>query len=314
MFRHSKFASLDPSGRQVLTTPKHLIEKGEWGLKSTVLKKIKSPFIQVQHHDNENGLMKYKIATSKVAEVERWKELLPLPVNPHPLPRLLEKEFDSLPNGKSQNDLPPFIREIRAAFNPINLVNASKEKYENAIDRAWKYRKEFKKLVSLGFYTDRQWAHFLKVSVPVGGTYWNKTDEFKHLPVYRTRGFETETLPMPGRILNGLGFREGYAVGLAGYVAFLPLKHVPSYLGSLGMVERSQIYQFYPVASRITKNGAAEIIVSLEAPRDGPSNSLYIDGGKNMFARKLESRFEKVFAKTTPTKSAKDSTSFSFRN
>ncbi len=303
LFRNSKFAALDPLGRQVLTTPVHLRAKGEWGLKSNISRTVNTPFIQVSKQDNENGIPEYKTAFEMVASVERWKELFPLPLNPHALPKLIEREFDVPPNLRSADDVPADVRAVRDTFRPIDLTKASAQEYQQVVDRAWKYRSMFMGLVEKGIYTERQWTHFLKVLSPTnGGVTLSKRQDMKHPPVYRVRKSDERTLPVAGRVLNKLaGSRGGIAIGIAGYVAYLPPSQSGTYFHTL---DRDTQFQFNVLANRINSKGQPEIIVGFESNRDSylsGTASKYdqkMGGGhrsmSNIFSKKLENQFERM--------------------
>jgi hypothetical protein len=82
LFRSSKYVSVtyDPSNRgiaQVITTPRHLREKGEWGLKRSLPTDLKPHTVMVSQLDEvdvKKGCV-YKTASTEVSRLTRFKEV-----------------------------------------------------------------------------------------------------------------------------------------------------------------------------------------------------------------------------------------------
>ncbi|KAJ3065035.1 hypothetical protein HK102_008048, partial [Quaeritorhiza haematococci] len=246
LFRASKFASLDLSGRQVLTTPQTLRTVGEWGTKRSLPRNLKTVYIRIPSHDDAYKRTVVKGATGDVGAMMRWKENFPPMKKGFALPEVVEEVGGEEAEGRKRFEEPP-----------LEIQKVSEVEFERLVKYAKSVREEWIKAVEAGQYTRDEWDKFLNVRTATrsskGGqstmddirfrnSYRQEGEgiSFVHPPVYRTRTPSTTTTagdastPTPmitykvkGRVLNKVDYpQQGYAIGVAGYVAFLPLSEV----------------------------------------------------------------------------------------
>jgi hypothetical protein len=162
---------------------------GEWGLKKSMPKDLKTPYLVVERQDDEDGRIKYKSGYDRVTLMERWIENFPLQTTPH-----------KLPPSKSL----------------INLATASQDEWKRIVNEAKSRRGEWKETVDSGRYSVSDWMQFLNVT---SDTYTNI-----HRPTYRIAQVdEDQTKKVPARYLQKVhrGKVGDSLIGIAGFVAEL---------------------------------------------------------------------------------------------
>lgn len=186
LLRNSRLASYDRHLPQVYTTPAKRQRVGDWGVKRTLPRVIRSPTLTLEAMDTREHQTPWQSAANQVLFLRRWKE--------------------NFGGSKVRQS------EARAGTNVATMTGHEFRRY---LKRVRKTRDAFQEQVVQKAVVPEQVYDYLGVTfgkqqhVVVGPTY-------AELP-------PTGSV-VPGRILNRVPY--GYAVGVAGVVALLPSSNV----------------------------------------------------------------------------------------
>ncbi|ORZ00946.1 hypothetical protein BCR43DRAFT_486087 [Syncephalastrum racemosum] len=192
LLRNSRLASYDRHLPQVYTTPAKRQRVGDWGVKRTLPRVIRSPTLTLEAMDTREHQTPWQSAANQVLFIRRWKENF----------------------GGSK------VRQNEARAG-TNVATMSGHEFRRYLRRVRKTRDAFQEQVVQKALVPEQVYDYLGVTfgkqqhVVVGPTYAD-------LPAAGS--------VVKGRILNRVP--HGYAVGVAGVVALLPSSsviHMPNH-------------------------------------------------------------------------------------
>ncbi|KAI9297283.1 hypothetical protein K502DRAFT_115491 [Neoconidiobolus thromboides FSU 785] len=234
LFRASKFATYDPTIKQVYTTHGSAKKIGDWGLKRNLPKAWRSPVITVKAIDTAERQTPFDSALHDVLFLKRWNQNF---------------------GNQSEKNWTGF-----SADRKIDLTELSEEQFQQLLAKAKERQVEFKnrygkldnQISAINEFFNLLDTHQLAVKAP---------------PMYRsTRG---EKKVVEGRILGRVKF-GAHAVGVNGVVSYLAKVSVGRNWQSGNKGDDNEINpfnhevrQFYVQEAYIDKDGAPRVTLNL---------------------------------------------------
>lgn len=185
ILRSSRLSSFDPAIPQVYVLKRSAASTGNWGFKRNLPTVVRTNLITVQALDTAEHQTPWRSAQESTLFVKCWKENFPASNSPAPQPEKLPRNIAAMRSGEWKH----FLSE------------ATTRKTE------WRDTKNLGENNSLLAFLEATDSTDPNTLPPIVG------------PIYSSVP-EPETWRVKGRILNH--DRAGYAVGIAGVVAFLP--------------------------------------------------------------------------------------------
>ncbi|KAK9768823.1 hypothetical protein K7432_000255 [Basidiobolus ranarum] len=240
-FRTSKLASYDSKINQVYTTFGSFRDIGDWGLKRNLPVTLRTKYIDVQALDTLEHQTPLVSAQGDILTLKRFKE--------------------NFPTSKPPETLPMNV--------PINVTRLSERQWAGFLRKAAGRKQEWREAVESKKYREDEFLRFMNaVSSRSSGSQ----------PVYPSYHLNnTSVVKVEGRILNRI--TGGYAVGVAGIVAFLPSRLAPQSIGS----NPRDLKTFYVVKAEYDGQGKPDVVLSVTQPETA-STGLNYRKMPNLFA------------------------------
>ncbi|ORX89262.1 hypothetical protein K493DRAFT_234175 [Basidiobolus meristosporus CBS 931.73] len=233
LFRTSKLASYDPKINQVYTTFGGFRDIGDWGLKRNLPVTLRTKFIDVQALDTLEHQTPITSAQGSILTLKRFKE--------------------NFPTSKSPEALPMNI--------PTNVTKLSEQEWKKFIKKAANRKQEWRDAVEAKKLREDEHLSFMNaVSSRTTGSQ----------PAYPSYHLNNPSVvKVQGRILNRI--TGGYAVGIAGIVAFLPSRFAAQSLGA----NLRDLKTFYVVKAEIDSEGKPDVVLSVTQPETASAGLNY---------------------------------------
>ncbi|CAG8541730.1 979_t:CDS:2 [Ambispora gerdemannii] len=236
LLRKSRLATFDPAIPQVYKTYGPFKKRGDWGLKRNLPNILRTDVITVKALDTVEHQTDFKSARSLVGFARKWKELFKISKPPPPMKENLEKNITRM----SRQEFGNFLKEVE------------KRKGE------WDALRE-KPIDVLGFV--------------------NATDDINPTPVcgltYSNCSPGTN-VQVQGRILNKDASLTGYAVGLAGIVAYLPTRKS----NRISSIDHQKVFNFFVEKAEFDAQGKPNIQLSQIPPYSMYNNLGFLEPGE----------------------------------
>ncbi|CAG8465615.1 1196_t:CDS:2 [Ambispora leptoticha] len=236
LLRKSRLATFDPAIPQVYKTYGAFKKRGDWGLKRNLPNILRTDVITVQALDTVEHQTDFKSARSLVGFARKWKELFKNSKPPPPMKENLEK----------------------------NITQMSEQKFENFLRKVEKKKSEWDALMDkpidiLGFVNASEDINPTRVC---GLTYSNCNPG--------------TNVKVQGRILNRDSSFTGYAVGLAGIVAYLPTRKS----NRVGNIDHQKVYNFFVEKAEFDAQGKPNVQLSQIPPYSMYNNLGFLEPGE----------------------------------
>ncbi|KAI9334075.1 hypothetical protein BDR26DRAFT_898057 [Obelidium mucronatum] len=230
LFRHSNLAAItytpDSIASHVIQSDEHHRSKGDWGLKHSLPTHLRPAIILASSLDHPlKKSCVYRSAVSDLARLHRFKKLFGAFLSP---------TFDALNQRKSQEqvsndsaiDLSRISEQEFAAL--IKKAQQNRNKEEEGAKRDWESALGVAKETHKSVYSVRSSAAAGTIHPPF---YWaqpsHQSDEAHNASFLESteqakadEPKDPHTVPIAARYLNPV--TGGHAIGISGYVAFLP--------------------------------------------------------------------------------------------
>ncbi|KAJ2395355.1 hypothetical protein GGI23_004339 [Coemansia sp. RSA 2559] len=262
LFRKSKLASFDRGIKQIYATYPKAADRGEWGLKRPMPSKVTTRLATLKEIDSKEQITDFEAANQQFMLTMTWKENFP--------------ESRS-PKYAATSDLMQDIASIydMAARVDVNSVGASEDTNETASTKSGPQR-------NINMMTRAEWNDFLELArarraewkecLEKGQfapeetmAFMNATDKFDatndgvhRSPTYHNYVPSSQELVVEGRVLNRVA--AGYAVGIQGIVAYLPM---PSNSMDAGFQYRD-IKTFYVHSAKFDNQGRPVVVLGIK--------------------------------------------------
>ncbi|KAI9591062.1 mitochondrial ribosomal protein subunit-domain-containing protein [Syncephalis fuscata] len=251
LLRTSRLASFDPRIPQVYTTHGRSRASGDWGLKRNLPTAVRTNYITVNALDTPQHQTPFESAQGQVWRLQRWHEAFP-------------------------DSRPP---KARSPHTPTNIMRLNKQQWRDFLQKAAQRKEEWRTSVrDLERQPDQHLAFMQAIYRPKSTIYEEARIEasavYGALPttaIVNDTGdhgtslvgpsydwWQTPQVPVKGRVLNRV--TRGYAVGIGGIVALLPLSKALS-ISFL----RPEITQYYVEKIRMNERGLVTVWLS-QAP------------------------------------------------
>ncbi|RUS20257.1 hypothetical protein BC937DRAFT_95593 [Endogone sp. FLAS-F59071] len=272
ILRSSRLSSFDPSIPQVYVLKQSSARTGDWGFKRNLPTVIRTNLITVQALDTAEHQTPWRSAQESTLFVKCWKENFPASNRPAPQPEKLPRNIAAMRSCEWKH----FLSE----------ATTRKAEWHNA-----KNLSESMPLLTFLEATDSTDSNTLP---PIVG------------PIYSSVP-EPETWRVKGRVLNH--DRAGFAVGIAGVVAFLPRNYTFGY-----RTPDRKLRDLYVRRAEIDpRTGALSVEVSLNDKGNNIFDQ-YINNGESTWNLQREDEddvfdeprnqrkkvFDEIFASTEP--------------
>ncbi|RKP10875.1 hypothetical protein THASP1DRAFT_8484, partial [Thamnocephalis sphaerospora] len=227
LLRTSRLATYDPRIPQVYTTFGRHRHVGDWGLKRNLPTTVRTNVITVQALDTAEHQTPFDSAQGQIWQLERWKEAFP-------------------------ESRPPRARDVNP---PVNVQRLKASEWRRFVRKAETRKNEWRTAVRSGQAQPDEHLRFLNATYqPATETGERTVSSIAVGPWYDWH--QPEKRAVRGRALNRV--TNGYAVGVGGIVALLPL-HKALTMGALTPV----VNTFYIDQMNIDENGRPEVQLSL---------------------------------------------------
>ncbi|PVV04833.1 hypothetical protein BB560_000655 [Smittium megazygosporum] len=226
LFRNSKVAAFDPAIKQVYTTPPHLKEKGNWGIKYTLSKKVHTNYVSIEKMDSKERFPVLKNETSRVGTLKSLRENLKGssgPLTEAQIKKNSQEEYGFIKDNYNLNlkfKTHP-SSNITINSNKKSLSDLSANEFQDLLAEARKKREEFKEALSHKTIKPTEVETFMGLkpssedSIGASTVRMNRGNNyFVYVP------FDDEEFAVEGRILSSTGSKLD--VGIQGTIATLP--------------------------------------------------------------------------------------------
>ncbi|KAJ1665662.1 hypothetical protein IW140_003132 [Coemansia sp. RSA 1813] len=272
MFRKSKLASFNRGIKQIYATYPEAAARGEWGLKRPMPCKVTTRLATLKEIDSKEQITDFEAANQQFLLTMSWKENFPESRSPKyaatgDLMQDLASVYDmpSAYGASSFGDLENTRETEASKRGPQRNINTmTRVEWNDFLEEARSRRAEWKECLEKGQFAPEETMAFMNVTDKFDAT----NDGVHRSPTYHDYVPSSEELVVEGRVLNRVA--AGYAVGVQGIVAYLP---IPSHSMDDGFQYRD-IKRFYVHSAKFDNQGRPVVVLGTK-PRGtrGPTYS-----------------------------------------